>query len=45
MRWLEPGDEPLLLAVWNDPAFMRNVADRVAASRRPLSEYLADFEA
>lgn len=28
LRWLAPGDEPLLLAIWNDPAFVQNVGDR-----------------
>jgi len=28
LRWFAPGDEELLLAVWNDPAFLRNVGDR-----------------
>ena len=26
--WLTPDDAPLMLAVWNDPAFIRHVADR-----------------
>lgn len=28
LRWLTPDDAPLMLAVWNDPAFIRHVADR-----------------
>lgn len=40
MRWLEPGDESLLLAVWNDPAFVRNVGDRGVRSMEQASEAL-----
>jgi ribosomal-protein-alanine N-acetyltransferase len=28
LRWLTPDDAPLMLAVWNDPAFVRHVGDR-----------------
>ena len=28
LRWLTPDDAPMMLAVWNDPAFMRYVGDR-----------------
>ena len=42
MRWLEPGDEPLLLAVWNDPAFMRNVGDRGVRTLTEASEALTN---
>ncbi len=28
MRWLTEGDAPLMLAIWNDPAFIRHVGDR-----------------
>ena len=28
LRWLTLDDTPLLLAIWNDPAFVRHVADR-----------------
>ena len=28
LRWFVPGDEDVLLAVWNDPAFVQNVGDR-----------------
>jgi ribosomal-protein-alanine N-acetyltransferase len=28
LSWLTPDDAPMMLAVWNDPAFMRFVGDR-----------------
>ena len=28
LGWLTPDDTPLMLAVWNDPAFIRHVGDR-----------------
>lgn len=28
MRWLTEKDAPLMLAIWNDPAFIRHVGDR-----------------
>lgn len=28
LRWLTEGDAALMLAVWNDPDFIRHVADR-----------------
>ena len=28
LRWLTPNDAPMMLAVWNDPAFIRHVGDR-----------------
>ena len=28
MRWLTPDDAGLMLSIWNDPAFVRNVGDR-----------------
>jgi RimJ/RimL family protein N-acetyltransferase len=28
LRWLTLDDTPLMLAIWNDPAFVRHVADR-----------------
>ena len=28
MRWLTEEDAPLMLAIWNDPAFIRHVGDR-----------------
>ena len=28
MRWLCPADADLMLAVWNDPAFIKHVGDR-----------------
>lgn len=48
---LDLDDAPLMLAVWNDPAFIRNVADRgirtVAAAREALAagalKLYADF--
>lgn len=42
LRWLTPGDEPLLLAVWNDPAFVRNVGDRGVRTTEEASEALAN---
>jgi len=41
MRWLEPGDEGLLLAVWNDPAFIRNVGDRGIRTIEQAAEAMA----
>ncbi len=41
MRWLEPGDEGLLLAVWNDPAFIRNVGDRGIRTLEQAAEAMA----
>jgi RimJ/RimL family protein N-acetyltransferase len=42
MRWLRPGDEPLLLAVWNDPAFIQNVGDRGVRTTEEASEALGN---
>ena len=42
MRWLTPGDEGLLLAVWNDPAFIRNVGDRGIRTVEQAAEAMAD---
>ena len=42
MRWLKPGDEPLLLAVWNDPAFVHNVGDRGVRTTAEASEALTN---
>ena len=42
MRWLKPGDESLLLAVWNDPAFMKNVGDRGVRTTEEASEALGN---
>ncbi len=42
MRWLKPGDEPLLLAVWNDPAFVQNVGDRGVRTLTEASEALTN---
>lgn len=33
MRWLKPDDVDLMLAVWNDPAFVRHVGDRGIRTR------------
>lgn len=42
LRWLTLDDAPLMLAVWNDPAFVQNVGDRgirtVAEARDALSD-------
>ena len=42
LRWLTPDDAPLMLAVWNDPAFMRYVGDRGV---RSLEQARATLEA
>ena len=42
LRWLTPDDAPLMLAVWNDPAFMRYVGDRGV---RTLEQARAALEA
>ena len=42
LRWVAPGDEALLLAVWNDPAFIRNVGDRGIRTIEQASEALAN---
>lgn len=41
MRWLTPADAPLMLAVWNDPAFVRHVGDRGV---RTLEQARAEVE-
>ena len=41
MCWLTPDDAPMMLAVWNDPAFIRYVGDR---SIRTLDEARAAIE-
>lgn len=33
LRWLTADDAPLMLAVWNDPAFIRHVGDRGVRTR------------
>ena len=38
LRWLVPGDEAILLAVWNDPAFIQNVGDRGVRTLQEASE-------
>ena len=42
LRWLTSGDEPLLLAIWNDPAFVRNVGDKGVRTTEEASEALAN---
>lgn len=42
LRWLVPGDESLLLAVWNDPAFKHNVGDRGVRTTKQASEALVN---
>jgi RimJ/RimL family protein N-acetyltransferase len=42
LRWLTLDDAPLMLAVWNDPAFVRYVADR---GIRTLEQTRAGIEA
>jgi ribosomal-protein-alanine N-acetyltransferase len=41
LRWFVPGDEDILLAVWNDPDFVRNVGDRGIRTVEQASEALA----
>ena len=38
LRWLVPGDESILLAVWNDPAFVRNGGDHGVRTTQEASE-------
>lgn len=42
LRWLTPDDVDLLLAVWNDPAFIRHVGDRGIRTRHDAAIALAD---
>ena len=42
LRWFAPGDEDILLAVWNDPAFIQNVGDRGIRTAEQASEALAN---
>jgi RimJ/RimL family protein N-acetyltransferase len=42
LRWFEPGDELLLLAIWNDPAFIRNVGDRGIRTPEQAAEAMQD---
>ena len=42
LRWLTADDAPILLAVWNDPAFIRHVGDRGV---RTIAEARAAIEA
>ncbi len=42
LRWLTPGDELLLLAVWNDPAFIHNVGDRGVRTLEQAAEAMAN---
>ncbi len=42
LRWLTPDDAPMMLAVWNDPAFLRYVGDR---GIRTLEQARAAIEA
>lgn len=42
LHWLTPADAPMMLAVWNDPAFLRYVGDR---GIRTLEEARAAIEA
>jgi len=41
LRWFAPGDAELLLAVWNDPAFVRNVGDRGIRTLEQAGDALA----
>jgi len=41
LRWFAPGDEDILLAVWNDPAFVRHVGDRGVRTVEQAREALA----
>ncbi len=42
MRWLTLDDADLMLAVWNDPAFIRNVGDRGVRTRKEAREAMQD---
>jgi len=42
LRWFVPGDEDVLLAVWNDPAFVQNVGDRGIRTVEQAREALAN---
>ena len=41
MRWLTEADVPLMLAIWNDPTFVRHVGDRGIRTREQALEELA----
>ena len=41
LRWLTPADAGLLLAVWNDPAFVRHVGDRGVRTVDAAAEAMA----
>ena len=40
MRWITLADAPLMLAVWNDPAFIKHVGDRGIRSIEQAQEAL-----
>lgn len=42
LRWLTHDDTDLLLAVWNDPAFIRHVGDRGIRTRHDAATALAE---
>lgn len=41
LRWFVPGDEALLLAIWNDPAFIQYVGDRGIRTLEEAGEAMA----
>ncbi|MFQ5610077.1 MAG: GNAT family N-acetyltransferase [Woeseiaceae bacterium] len=42
LRWLTLDDTPLMLAVWNDPAFVRHVGDRGIRTTEQAEQVLRD---
>lgn len=42
MRWLTPADADLMLAVWNDPAFIQHVGDRGIRTVDQANETLSE---
>ena len=42
MRWLTEEDAPLMLAIWNDPAFVRHVGDRGIRSLEEARQAMRD---
>ena len=43
LRWFRPLDADVLLAVYNDPAFIRNVGDRGVRTLEGARQALASF--
>lgn len=42
LRWLTVDDAPLMLAVWNDPAFVQHVGDRGVRTEEQARQSLED---